>query len=275
MTAAAYPERPLQPDDGRTGALGLFLLLASLAVFFASVLLAVWISSARAGDFSNAHAGLPPAIWGSTALLALLSWLMDSGWRKLNQGSVAAARLRLRQGFVIVIAFLLTQGWTWYSLQSRGLGATSGLYAFSFHLLTWMHAAHVLGGVVFHAMTLKRLELARNCAVYWHFLGLTWIAILITLGGTAMDDGPQLAGQIAWWLAWGGAAGMVVCWLWTVYLLWTKDGWGWGLLGLFPLFSVVFGWVRFEEHDNLRAMVAWQICIAVAGISYAMWLFLG
>ena len=77
-------------------------------------------------------------------------------------------------------------------------------------------------------------------------------------------------GRVFFVIAWASAGVATLCWLVTVRLIWKKDGAGFGMLAIFPLFSVVFGWVRFQEHDNLRVMIAWQISIAVGMLGWIM-----
>ena len=56
----------------------------------------------------------------------------------------------LRVVLLLAVVFLALQGLNWQSLISEQLPPTSGaLYAFTFYLLTGLHALHVLGGVVY------------------------------------------------------------------------------------------------------------------------------
>jgi cytochrome c oxidase subunit III len=281
--SATSKERPANPSDGGLGALGLYWLLASLGLLFLTTLISIWAVRGKAETWQEGLPSMPKTIWLSTLVLVALSWLSERSVKHLRTDRAADCRQDLQRAFPLAVAFLGLQCWNWYQMYALGLAPDSGMYAFSFFVLTWLHAAHVIGGVIFHWMTLSRASSApanhstwvRHNALYWHFLGLTWIFILLTLYGAASEVGTAWAGLLFNGLFWAGLIGGIICWIQTVRLLWIKDGPGWGLLGLFPLFSVVFGWVRFQEHDNLRVMLAWQVCIASGMVGYIMVSFLG
>ena len=269
MTTPTAPERPHQLPAG-TGALGLFWLLLSLGMLFLTTLVAFWVvrGGMELSQLDPIPSGMPLGVWVGTAVLIALSLVAESAARKPE---VDITLLRLSAAASLV--FLGLQAWNWVELTTVGYGAGSGLYSFSFFVLTGLHAAHVIGGVVYQFHALKHADDAgkrRAAATCWHFLFLCWLLIVGTVHGTATEAGPLWVGRVFYGLAWGAAVGGVLCWLRTVQLIWSKDGPMFGLLGLFPLFSVVFGWVRFQEHDNLRVMIAWQVCIAVGMLGWIM-----
>lgn len=262
-------ERPQQLPAG-TGALGLFWLLLSLGMLFLTTLVAFWVvrGGMELDNLDVIPGGMPWGIWLSTAILIALSLLAESAARKPE----ADPRL-MRAAGAASIAFLIAQAWNWFELSSIGHGAGSGLYAFCFFVLTGLHAAHVIGGVVYQFHAIKHAEEAgkrRAAAVYWHFLFLCWLLIIGTVHGTATEAGPLWVGRTFFGIACASAVVGIICWMMTVRLIWKKDGAGFGVLALFPLFSVVFGWVRFQEHDNLRVMIAWQIAIATGMLGWIM-----
>lgn len=262
-------ERPHQLPAG-TGALGLFWLLLSLGMLFLTTLVAFWVvrGGMELSQLEPIPSGMPFGVWVGSAVLVALSLLAERAARKPETD-----HLLLRACAVASLLFLGLQAWNWNELYAIGHGAASGLAAFSFFVLTGLHAVHVIGGVVYQFHALKHADdvgKRRAAATYWHFLFLCWVLIVGTVYGTATEAGPLWVGRVFYGLAWGAAVGGVLCWLRTVQLIWAKDGLMFGLLGIFPLFSVVFGWVRFQEHDNLRVMIAWQVCIAVGMLGWIM-----
>jgi cytochrome c oxidase subunit 3 len=262
-------ERPQQLPAG-TGALGLFWLLLSLGMLFLTTLVAFWV--VRGGmeleKLSVIPSGMPWGVWLASAVLVVLSLTAEAAARRPQ----ADPKL-MRIAGASSLAFLAVQAWNWYELYAIGHGAGSGLYAFCFFVLTGLHAAHVIGGVVYQFHAIKHADdpsKRRAAAVYWHFLFLCWVLILGTVHGTATEAGPVWVGRIFFVIAWSSAVVATLCWLMTVRLIWKKDGAGFGVLAFFPLFSVVFGWVRFQEHDNLRVMIAWQISIAMGMLGWIM-----
>jgi heme/copper-type cytochrome/quinol oxidase subunit 3 len=65
------------------------------------------------------------------------------------------------------------------------------LFTFSYWMLTVLHGLHVVGGLVPLVVASVRAGTGRygslntvpihNIALYWHFLGVTWAAILAVL----------------------------------------------------------------------------------------------
>ncbi|MBC8328192.1 MAG: heme-copper oxidase subunit III, partial [Planctomycetes bacterium] len=183
----------IEPVAG-AGALGMKLLVISLAVLFASAIASFWVVRGDVEGWTGVEEGfrVPLGVWAGTAALALLSAAAERGARLFDRGAADAGVTALKLAFGLAVLFLLAQAWNWQELIAAHLppGAKS-LYAFNFYLLTGLHALHVIGGLVFHAVVLRRArrerygaaahEGPRNLAVYWHFLSLTWLALLATL----------------------------------------------------------------------------------------------
>ena len=96
------------------------------------------------------------------------------------------------------ITFLASQTRVWLTLENIQLPSTARtLYAFSFAVLTGLHAIHVLGGFV--PLTVCAVRASREryssfdyvgvtyCAMYWHFLLFVWLGLLVLLMGWAAD----------------------------------------------------------------------------------------
>lgn len=268
---SAPPPRRLEPAAG-AGALGMKLLVISLAVLFASALASFWVIRGNdahwqgtADDFR-----VPLASWFATALLAGLSAATERARRRLGAGAGGAASGlgALRLGLAFAVLFLLAQALSWRALIAAHLppGARS-LYAFSFYLLTGLHALHVLGGLIFHGLVLRRAAAGgytgaaadgpRNLAIYWHFLGLTWLALLATLvlgADPALHGAAIVRGCLG--LAAAAAAAFVACWLRVELSLLRHEGPLAALIGLFPPVAFLRGFMRADEF-RLRAWLFW------------------
>jgi cytochrome c oxidase subunit 3 len=62
------------------------------------------------------------------------------------------------------------------------------LYAFTFYMLTVLHAVHVIGGLAALGVTTTRAFLGRDvtagvryCTVYWHFLLVVWLIVFVVM----------------------------------------------------------------------------------------------
>ncbi|RMH04811.1 MAG: hypothetical protein D6702_02345, partial [Planctomycetota bacterium] len=263
MNRSGPPPEPAAADG--TGALGLKLLIVSLAVLFASALASFWVVRGNTESWTGAGAGfrVPAGIWAATAVLGLLS--------------SAAQRRALRLSFGLAVLFLLVQAWNWRELIAAHLppGAKS-LYAFNFYLLTGLHALHVLGGLIYHLFVLRRPTAAgaRNLATYWHFLAVTWLALAATLVVGARPDLTAAGIQRAFTgIAVSALGGFVLCWLRVELALARAEGGVSVLIGLFPPIAFLRGFMKADEL-RLRGWLFWWAaffgvalsagCIAVA-----------
>jgi len=91
------------------------------------------------------------------------------------------------------VMFLLGQGIAWKQLTAEGFAFDhwSTPASYFFYLVTGLHAAHLVLGVVALAVCLCALGLLRKVefrqiavdatAWYWHTLGLAWILLLAVL----------------------------------------------------------------------------------------------
>ena len=129
----------------------------------------------------------PLRLWFNTALL------LASGL-SLQWASIAARREHasfvksgLALAVVFAVAFLIGQLSVWQDLIGRGYGVDGNPANSFFYLITGLHGAHLLGGLVAlgavvasagMGMSLSRLRggLAM-CALYWHFLFVVWLAM--------------------------------------------------------------------------------------------------
>lgn len=172
------------PDPGSGAALGLTLFLASLAMLFVAAAAAfLWTrlhgEAWRAGLAREQLVGLGAA---SVCLLAADAWVA-----RARRATRAPKTLRgaLFWALVAGLLYAAVQGWNWLVLAPL-LRGERALEAFTFVVLTGLHAAHVLGGLAYLAFLIRRraaptpTEL-RLTARYWRFLTCVWAALLVVL----------------------------------------------------------------------------------------------
>jgi len=136
--------------------------------------------------------GLPGGLAGSSALLVGVSASMHHAFTSLRSNRQDALLRGLWLGLAFATAFLVGQAFNWFQMfrAHAELGDRS-LFAFTFYLLTGLHAAHVLGGfvplgIVLHRAKAReysssRVDGVRFCVWYWHYLGVIWLVLLITM----------------------------------------------------------------------------------------------
>ena len=177
------------------GVFGMWLFLLTLAVLFIATILGylvVRLNPEPAEPFMPDDAPpLPRLLLLSTAALVASGTTMHATVRALRAGrSTRGARFA---GITLALAlgFLALQAWAWVALWRAELRIEDSLYAWTFYVLTGLHAAHVVGGLVPLAIVWWRARAGRYtpehpegavyCAMYWHFLDAVWIALYATL----------------------------------------------------------------------------------------------
>jgi cytochrome c oxidase subunit 3 len=181
----------------RRGKLGMAIFFVSLSMLFGGFLVGLFVLRARVADWRPPGlGGLPWELWVSTALLAIGSWQLWLAQRAAAGSKRAEVFPAVRRATYALLLFLVAQGAGWIDLTLHGFApATRNLYTFSFYALTLLHALHVLGGFfplyrVWQVARAQGYGAARHagltyCAMYWHYLGCVWLAILVSLHALA------------------------------------------------------------------------------------------
>src|SRR5215470_7012272 len=174
----------------KAGMVGMRFFLASLTVLFSTSVIACLMVAVQAGAWrSDAVPGLPSKLWTSTLFLLAVSVALEWGRQQIRQNRSQGLYWMLWLAIALAIGFLANQTRVWLSLDNIRLPANARtLYAFSFAVLTGLHAVHVLGGFV--PLTVCTVRASREryssfdyagvtyCAMYWHFLDVAWLAIV-------------------------------------------------------------------------------------------------
>jgi cytochrome c oxidase subunit 3 len=147
-----------------------------------------YILRRASGDWRPLQA--PSVLWLNTAVLFLSSATLEVARRRLRGWDLGAAQAFLAATGVLGIVFVGGQVLAWRSLAAAGVFLSSNPHSSFFYLLTGVHAAHLLGGLVwFGAASAKIRRLAytpgedglRLFATYWHFLAALWAYLLFLL----------------------------------------------------------------------------------------------
>jgi heme/copper-type cytochrome/quinol oxidase subunit 3 len=181
-------ERPRMSN----GQLGMLLFLLSLTVLFVASLIACVITRLQNPVWRTPE--MPALPWGlvlSTSMIFGLSFSLDRAQRFIKRNRLVAVERALWAALLFAALFLLFQSFNWIEMARGYRVQKQTLYPFVFHLLTGLHAAHVLGGFVplgVAVVRASRREYSSSshegltlCAQYWHFLGAVWLVLLATL----------------------------------------------------------------------------------------------
>ncbi|HCP62148.1 MAG TPA: heme-copper oxidase subunit III, partial [Actinobacteria bacterium] len=119
-----------------------------------------------------------------TVLLVTSSVVLQMGVRSARRGDERGLVRWLTITVALGVAFLALQG---YDYSRLTFGIHDGIYPSLFYVMTGLHMAHVVGGVVFLSLVLAQarsgeLSLDRHepieaAAIYWHFVDIVWIAL--------------------------------------------------------------------------------------------------
>ena len=172
--------------------MGMWLLIASLSMLFGALLVGYLVIRSRAPEWPPPGSPpLPAGLWISTALLFLQSILLVFGERWTRAGQIERGARTLGTALLVGIAFLANQVANWMGMASASVLPDRSLLVWGFYVLTFLHAAHVLAGLVPMILIAVRARRGRYTAadcegvhlvgMYSHFLVATWVVILIVL----------------------------------------------------------------------------------------------
>jgi cytochrome c oxidase subunit 3 len=170
----------------------LFLALIGMTTLFGAFLIAYLILRRNAPVWPPPGAPVPPqGLWISTLVIAASSATFVRAVRASARDAPHDLRRGLAWTLVLGFGFLLVQAILWRDVFSTGRLTSSDAYGTIFYSLTGLHAAHVIGGLVFLARTARRARRAPRaastrlslalCSTYWHYMGGVWIVLFAVL----------------------------------------------------------------------------------------------
>jgi heme/copper-type cytochrome/quinol oxidase subunit 3 len=170
----------------------MWLLLASLGMLFGASLVGFLVLRLRAEQWPPAGTPpLPGGLWVSTGLLIVLSLALVMAVRAARAGQTSVLDRMLGVSVLLAVAFLVAQISNWMRMAAHSVLPDQSLFVWFFYLLTILHAAHVLFGLVPLLLVTVRARAGRYTAddsetihlvgMYWHFLLVTWVAIIVVL----------------------------------------------------------------------------------------------
>jgi cytochrome c oxidase subunit 3 len=170
----------------------MWLLLASLGVLFAACLVGFLVVRMRAAVWPPPGSpSLPGGLWISTMFLVVLSLSLVLAEHAVRAGREASLVRWLSVSVLLSLAFLGAQVSNWMRMAAGETLPAQSLFVWGFYVLTFLHAAHVIFGLV--PLVLVSLRARRGLytadssegihlvALYWHFLAITWLAIMAVL----------------------------------------------------------------------------------------------
>ncbi len=181
--SAAHPRHV--PEAATAPRVGLVVFLAVVTSVFALTISAYLMRMGHGADWRALPE--PRLLWVNTGVLLLASVALQWAWSVAKRNDRHALRLALTVGGGCTVVFIAGQYLVWQQLNAAGYYMTANPANAFFFLLTALHAAHLLGGLVAWARTMLRLgrgaapsklrSSVELCALYWHFLLAIWVVL--------------------------------------------------------------------------------------------------
>jgi len=184
-------------DDIKTGtearerALKLLLWLGqvSIAMLFGG-LTSAYVVRRAAGNWL--HFNMPAPFFVSTAIIIISSITMNMAVQAVKKNSRQMLVRAILITLVLGIAFGISQFIAWTTLIRNNIYLTGSLSNPSgsfLYIITALHLAHILGGLVALSVTFFRARANKYssskflgiklCATYWHFLDGLWVYLFL------------------------------------------------------------------------------------------------
>lgn len=106
------------------------------------------------------------------------------------KSNVSKAKKYLYSTIFLGVGFLVSQKLLWNEMNATGLDVGSGTFASIIQAFSWVHAAHIVMGIIGLTWLLsfaeKTDDLDFNFRVihvskFWHFLDIVWILMFVTM----------------------------------------------------------------------------------------------
>lgn len=169
----------------------LWFAIVSIVMFFTGLTSAVVVSQGGGGFIAIK---LPFAFTVSTVIIVLSSVVFHFGLLAIKKGNLGIAKISVLATLILGMLFVFTQFLGWNSLFESGVyavGSESTQESSYLYLLTALHVAHLIGGLISLIIVLvktvkEKYSLDNYLGVqisitYWHFLGGLWVYLFFFL----------------------------------------------------------------------------------------------
>jgi cytochrome c oxidase subunit 3 len=155
---------------------------------FTALVCAMFVRRGLATENDWHRLAVPPLLWWNTAALLLSSVAVDIGRRAFRAGRRREFKILWLTGTMLGTWFLVGQAINWKFLADHGYYMQHNPAGAFFYILTWAHAAHVVGAlaalyfVSWRMLFFPFIPLNRNVmevsAIFWHFLDAMWLILM-------------------------------------------------------------------------------------------------
>ena len=174
--------------------ISMIVILISLSMLFATLLLGYLIYRVRASEWPPMGMSDIPSTYAILSTLFIFASSLTFGkFEQLNKESKSLiGTIWLKITALLSLLFCVSQSLLWMDLQSSGISTGTGILGSMLYGFTWIHAAHIAVGIILLFRLLNICRKAdennfsiklniKNTGLFWHFLGVVWLIIFITL----------------------------------------------------------------------------------------------
>ncbi len=174
--------------SGTTARIAIYIGMVASTMTFTALVCAMFVRRGLATNNDWHRLAVPPLLWWNTAALVLSSVAVDIGRRAFRAGRRREFRVLWLTGTILGTWFLIGQAINWKFLADHGYYMQHNPASAFFYVLTWAHAAHVVGAlaalyfVACRMLFFPFIPLNRNVmevsAIFWHFLDVMWLILM-------------------------------------------------------------------------------------------------
>jgi cytochrome c oxidase subunit 3 len=179
---------PGRSSSGSAARIAIYLGMVASTMTFLALVSAMFVRRNLSVNNDWHRLPVPPLLWWNTIALVLSSVAVDLGRRAFLVGHGTKFRAFWLTGTALGTWFLIGQAINWNFLVHHGFYLQHNPASAFFFILTWAHAAHVIGALAalyyvacrklfFPAIPLNRNVLEVS-AIFWHFLDGMWLFLM-------------------------------------------------------------------------------------------------
>jgi cytochrome c oxidase subunit 3 len=164
----------------------MMVTLISFAMLFATLMMGFALYRITAPVWPPAGMQRPSLLLPGLSTLAIASSSICYAYFEKNISKKSGLIATIVLGF----GFMLSQASLWHSLKTQGIFVSSGIYPSIIYAFTWIHAAHIVVALALliwiyfisqkEITPLLRIR-AANVGKFWHFLGIVWLIMFVTI----------------------------------------------------------------------------------------------
>ena len=172
--------------DLSKGKLGLRYIMVVSSIFF-SLFIVTYSDRLVYSDWQKMPE--PFLLWFNTLILFISSAFFISTQIAAKNNQFEKVKQKLLIIGYLALAFLLGQLLVWIQLINLGYYVSTNPANAYFYVFTALHGLHLIGGLVYWNMTIKKVWITSDivvadakhtvelCAIYWHFLLAVWVVL--------------------------------------------------------------------------------------------------